>query len=341
MKNSGRGTSSDNTGWERSPDVVIAGAGIIGLSLALEFHSRGAHVAVIEPELAFRQASWAAAGMLAADDPHNPDELKPISHFSVDIYPQYLERIEALSGSAIPFQTDTVVHHLDDGTTERLHEHSIDPRQLGEALVAAVRSASISLYENVGRWDFDASGQSLHVRTSTGVELHPRQLVHAMGAWFQGRQVITPRKGQMLRVRLPNELPLTEVHRRTGIYVVPRTLGPHAGTAVIGATDEDAGYDLRTNKLDLDRLRSLAAGLFPVLASAVEAPAVEAWAGLRPATPDRLPLLGELSACEFVATGHYRNGILLAPATAVVLADLMESKAPAIDLAAFSPGRFL
>jgi len=336
MQNSGRGTSSDNPGGGQYPDIVIAGAGIIGLSLALELYFRGARVAVIEPQLAFRQASWAAAGMLAADDPHNPATLHPISQ----LYPRFLQRIESLSGIAVPFQTDTVVDHLDDGTTQRLREHSIDPRQLGEALLAAIRSTPIALYENTGRWDLDATEERLHVRTSTGVELHPAQLVHAMGAWFQGRPVVTPRKGQILRVQLPKTLPLIEVHRRTGVYVVPRTVGPYAGTAVIGATDEDAGYDLKTHTLDLDRLRSLAAELFPALASATEAPAVEAWAGLRPATPDKLPLLGELSARQFIATGHYRNGILLAPATGVVMADLLEGKPSTVDLTSFSPTRF-
>ena len=80
----------------------------------------------------------------------------------------------------------------------------------------------------------------------------------------------------------------------------------------------------------------------PALASETDAPQLEAWAGLRPFTPDELPLIGSLpfSPREFAATGHFRNGILLAPATARVIADLLENKSPAIDLTAFSPHRF-
>jgi glycine oxidase len=70
-------------------------------------------------------------------------------------------------------------------------------------------------------------------------------------------------------------------------------------------------------------------------------PLLESWAGLRPRTPDNLPLLGQLTERSFAATGHYRNGILLAPATAVLLADLISGNPPAIDLTPFDPQRFL
>jgi glycine oxidase len=152
----------------------------------------------------------------------------------------------------------------------------------------------------------------------------------------------------MLRVQLPPALHgLHEVYRSDAIYIVPRTLGPQAGTALIGATIEDAGFDTSTHTRDLTHLRTLAATLLPTLASEKDAPQLEAWAGLRPHTPDRLPLLGPLeglpaqSIRHFVATGHYRNGILLAPATAILLTDLIEGKPPTLDITPFSPTRFL
>jgi len=147
----------------------------------------------------------------------------------------------------------------------------------------------------------------------------------------------------MLRVQLPPGLQgLREVHRSDEIYIVPRTLGPQAGTALIGATIEDAGFDTSTHPRDLTHLRALAANLLPALADESSAPQLEAWAGLRPHTPDRLPLLGpvEPGSRHFLATGHYRNGILLAPATAVILADLIEAKPSNLDLTSFSPSRF-
>jgi len=144
----------------------------------------------------------------------------------------------------------------------------------------------------------------------------------------------------MLRVRLP--FPLNVVHRSERVYIVPRTLGPQAGTALIGATVEDAGFDTSVRSEDLNALRALAAELLPEFASASAAPLVEAWAGLRPTTLDGLPIVGAcMQRGRFVATGHYRNGILQAPGTAVIMADLLEGKSPAIDTSALSPLRFV
>jgi glycine oxidase len=92
---------------------------------------------------------------------------------------------------------------------------------------------------------------------------------------------------------------------------------------------------------DLRRLREMAAEMVPGLGSERNAPMVEAWAGLRPAVADGLPVMGRIGeGREFVATGHYRNGVMLAPATAEVMADVLMGSGPAVDLAAFSAGRF-
>jgi glycine oxidase len=145
----------------------------------------------------------------------------------------------------------------------------------------------------------------------------------------------------MLRVRIPAGLELHEVHRSPQIYIVPRIHGPQAGTALIGATDEDAGFDLTTSPAVLDDLRSRAAGILPAFGSVTKAPFVEAWAGLRPATADLLPAIGRMPGTtrQWLAVGHYRNGILLAPATAAALADMVEGKRPAVDLFPFDPAR--
>ena len=92
-----------------SPDFVIAGAGIIGLSLALELDRRGASVVVLDAANAMQQTSSAAAGMLAVGDPQNPEALRPLSQLSAALYPRFLDRIAALSGIFIPFQTTAVL----------------------------------------------------------------------------------------------------------------------------------------------------------------------------------------------------------------------------------------
>jgi len=329
--------------------IVIVGAGMIGLATALELAHRGATVTVIDQGRSLAMASTAAAGMLAAEDPHNPREIQALSRLSVELYPAFLRRIEALSGMAVPFQTETAQQYLANGTTIQLAERSIDPRQLAPALLAAVRATSILLLEHTHIAAIDDTAHGIQVHLSTGTTIVARAIIYSAGAWTAHVMAalhcdalpIAPRKGQMLRVKLPATLPLDEVHRSEHVYIVPRTHGPQAGTALIGATVEDAGFDTAVHPAALDALRALAAELLPQLASPTEAPMVESWAGLRPATPDALPVLGACSRHgHFIASGHYRNGILLAPATALVMADLLEDKPRQVDISALSPQRF-
>ena len=230
----------------------------------------------------------------------------------------------------------------------RLAEQSIDPRQLAAALLRVVKATSIQILEQTEIAAVRETTHGLNIHLSNGAQIASKTIIYTAGAWTTKLTqrlcgvdyAINPRKGQMLRVKLPPGLPLREVHRGEHIYIVPRLYGPQAGTALIGATEEDAGFDTTVRAEDLNRLRGLAAELLPQLESEAEAPMVEAWAGLRPATPDSLPIIGECRlANHFVASGHYRNGILLAPATAVVMADLMEGKTPEVELSAFAPDR--
>ncbi|MGA2695949.1 MAG: FAD-dependent oxidoreductase, partial [Terriglobales bacterium] len=110
------------------------------------------------------------------------------------------------------------------------------------------------------------------------------------------------------------------------------------GRVVIGSTLEEAGFDKRTDIDTIQRLQHRAIALMPSLG---EARIHESWAGLRPATPDALPIMGETEIQGyFLATGHFRDGILLAPATARVMAQLIVGRTPEIDIAAFSPLRY-
>lgn len=334
---------------QEATDVVVVGAGLIGLALALELQERGASVTVIERGRSLCGASIAAAGMLAAEDPHNPAELGPLSAMSVAGYPAFLRRIEALSGIAVPFQTEATVQYRAGGAMERLAERSLDPRQLATALLAAVKMTPIRLMEGTQIAAGEDGAQGLKIRLTSGEELTAGALIYTAGAWTTEVMTglgcaavpIVPRKGQMLRLRLPARMVLEEVHRSEKIYVVPRRVGLQAGTVLVGASVEDAGFDTRVDAGTLARLRELASGLVEALGCETEAPQVEAWAGLRPGTPDLLPVLG---ACErerhFIASGHYRNGILLAPGTARVMADVLEGKLPALDISAFSCSRF-
>lgn len=348
---------------ERS-DICIAGGGIIGLSLALELDQRGLSVTVLDRGQLLAEASTAAAGMLAASDPENPGALRPLSNLSLALYPAFLDRLRSLSGIAIPFHTvATLQSHLTaqpDALSSQalalalpeltpggkpftlIAERSLDPRNLAAALRAAVESTSIDLLPHTPALSVRSTGDSVEVRTASAV-FHAAKFVNCTGAWAADSDLtpglaVTPRKGQMLAIALPRELPLHLVIRTHDIYIVPRTTGPMAGRAIIGATIEDVGFDKTVSSADIARLRSLAAALLPPLATATE---LESWAGLRPSTPDGLPFLGEIPGLpnQFAAVGHYRNGILLAPATAHLMAQILTGEQPDLNLGNFSPAR--
>jgi glycine oxidase len=124
------------------------------------------------------------------------------------------------------------------------------------------------------------------------------------------------------------------VIRAPEVYLVPRS----DGRIVVGATVEEAGYDKRTKADTIQRMHHAAIGLVPALS---QARVLEAWAGLRPGTPDNLLILGETGTPGyFVATGHFRDGILLAPVTAHVMARVVTGVKPGHDIVPFSPERF-
>jgi glycine oxidase len=163
-------------------------------------------------------------------------------------------------------------------------------------------------------------------------------VVNCAGAWsgqigphaFPTRPV----KGQMLCLAMhPRDL-LKHVIRSTEVYLIPRT----DGRLLVGATVEEAGFDKRTDTPTIKRLHVAALRLVPKLA---DARILEDWAGLRPGTPDALPILGATATPGYyVATGHFRDGILLAPITARVMADVMTDTNCRYDLKPFSPARF-
>ena len=345
------------------PDVLVIGAGVIGLSVALELDRRGAEVTVIDLGAAMAEASDAAAGMLAANDPDNPPDLLSLARLSVQLYSAYLARIQALSGSLVPFQTNLTLqqvypakgvlsatqldrllpgHALGHLAFASLAEHSIDPRQLAPALVAAVRATSIQLREHTPMLSIHSGVDSISARTPGGI-ITARTIIDCTGAWTRGDYLppslpVFPVKGQMLSIALPAALPLSLTLRTPGLYIVPRTAGPGAGRALLGATVENAGFTKSTTAEATRTLYDRACRLLPPL---VGAPILEQWAGLRPATHDRLPILGAHpeSSRYFFATAHFRNGMLLAPATAQVIADLLSRVEPAVDLRPFSPAR--
>jgi glycine oxidase len=133
---------------------------------------------------------------------------------------------------------------------------------------------------------------------------------------------------------MPSRNLLQHVVRTPKVYLIPRS----DGRLLIGATVEEAGFDKRTIASTIQRQRQAALELVPKLR---DAKILEDWAGLRPGTPDALPILGETSLPGYyVATGHFRDGILLAPITAHIMAAVIQGREAGYDLSAFSVTRF-
>jgi glycine oxidase len=348
-------------------DVIVGGGGIIGLSTALELARNGFRVRVLEKARAMSEASWAAAGMLSANDPDHPAELTELAALSISLYAEYLNIIERLSGRPVPVRTQAAVvtswmgsefYRLSAQEAERripglatkglsfcwMEEPSLDPRDLCAALPLAAAEAGVELQEGTEVLAVTSREGAVEVKTQSGT-VSAGAFVNCCGAWAGGVRhtgldyspaaAVEPRKGQMLAVQLPPPLDLQYVLRSPEVYLVPRG----AGLVVIGATVERAGFDRRVDPLVVERLRAEAAELWPPIASA---PVVEGWSGLRPGTPDELPLIGSagLAHC-WVATGHFRNGILLAPATGLIVRQLLQGEPPEVPLAAFLPGRLM
>jgi glycine oxidase len=367
-------------------DVVIAGAGIVGLSLALDLASRGLKIIVLDRGPAMAESSWAAAGMLAALDPENPPALTQLARFSLTRYPAYLTHIEQLSGRKVPLRFEPTLQAIAPGTpTDELHdarqltsaelhalapgllsqnrtfieldEQSLDPRDLCAALPLAAIAAGVHLREHSPVISIDA--QNAHIKDAgnarvkdaedAGVTIHTAaapiaaaHFVNCAGAWAEspafgrlplGHPRVAPAKGQIALVRLRGPESLNVVLRTPDIYLVPRG----EGWIVIGATVEQAGYDKTIHPHAIAALLKAAAELWPPIAFAE---LVDSWAGLRPASSDELPLIGSAAQPNcWIAAGHFRNGILLAPGTARALARLICGENPEVDLAPFDPAR--
>lgn len=181
-------------------------------------------------------------------------------------------------------------------------------------------------------------GRVLGVQLAGGQRLHADAVVLAAGAWSGGLVAdlglqlhVRPVRGQILLLRGAPGVLRPTINDGDG-YLLPRP----DGRILVGSTMEDAGFDAVTTPAALRRLRELAARLLPASASMTEE---NNWAGLRPGTSDRLPYLGAVRELPglVLATGHFRNGILLAPITARIVADVLAGRTPPVNLAPFAP----
>jgi glycine oxidase len=222
-------------------------------------------------------------------------------------------------------------------------EASVDPRRLVAVLLGALERRGVPVLSGAEVTTATRAAGHWRVETGDGRELESGALVLAAGAWsgrlgwlpMDARPPVRPVKGEILTLRgSAEEPPCERIVAGERVYMVPRA----DGRLIVGATVEERGFDTTLTAGGVHELLREAYRLLPEIA---ELELSEAAAGLRPGTPDNAPLIGA-GAAEglLLATGHFRNGVLQAPATADSIAALLAGESPPVDLAPFSPQRF-
>ncbi|HUP02282.1 MAG TPA: glycine oxidase ThiO [Gemmatimonadota bacterium] len=256
-------------------------------------------------------------------------------------------RAHRVRGLAADLLSASDARRLEPRLTERVtaglllpDDHQVDTVALMKAAAVAVGSRAEVRVQTRARVIevLSAAGRVAGVRTENE-RIEAPVVVLAAGAWSGGLDGlprplgIRPVRGQMAALR-PARPPIARIVGGHGAYCVPRD----DGRVLIGATVEEAGFDDRVTAEGIEALVAAAREFLPVLG---DAPLDSSWAGLRPGTVDSLPIIGEDPDLEGLvyATGHYRNGILLAPITAEAIAAVAAGEVPTLDLAPFRPDR--
>ncbi|MBW3595171.1 MAG: glycine oxidase ThiO [Actinobacteria bacterium] len=360
----------------RSPDITIVGAGAIGAACAWQLAQAGLDVTMIGDASA-PAASSVAAGMLApvTEAEFGEEALLKLNLVSSELYPGFIEELNDAAGVDLGYRrcgTLMVARDSDDNRVlEQIHafqrrlglaaqrlsgraarelepvlaprtrgailvedDHQIDPSAFVDALRRAAVAAGVE--ERVGHVVEVGRG---FVRLEDGTTLSSGKVVVAAGSYtgtirgIAEMVPVRPVKGQLvhLRARRGALLPTRNI-RGLDVYVVTRA----DGRVVVGASVEEQGFDVtRTAGAVHDLLREA----YAILPGITELEFVGVTAGLRPATPDNAPVIGEIAPDVIVATGHYRNGILLTPITARAVAALVDGRSDEV-VASFGAQRF-
>jgi glycine oxidase len=363
-------------------DVAIAGAGAIGAAIAWELAQSGLRVGLFDRADPGREASWASAGIISAapENPGGIPTV-PLGKASCALYPEFIAAVEETSGQSVGFRRKGTVEALfsadaisDLSTLIALHhglglkaeplraedarelepalspeieaaalrpdEASVDNRLLTQALLAAAKRSGVEIFAGRGVEAICREGNRCTGLKLSGETVSAKWTVIAAGSFssqIEGVKAyapVRPAKGQIVALRADG-LQVERVLWSEKIYLVPR----NDGRIVAGATVEHVGYDKTVTAAGLAKVLAAAIELAPALADArIE----ESWAGLRPDSPDHLPILGPTDLNGLlIATGHFRSGILLAPITAKLIREWITKQQVSVDWERFSPVRFL
>lgn len=360
----------------KQQQVVVVGGGVIGLLTAFNLATQGRAVVVLDRSSVGQESSWAGGGIVSPLYPwrYSP-AVTALAHWSQDFYPQLAQRLFAATGVDPEVHT-TGLYWLDlDDEADALAWAAREGRPLSKVDVSAARDAvpvlgpgfaqaiymadvanvrnprlvkslraallalpGVTLHEHCAVEGFIQEGGSIvGVNTAQG-EVRGDEVVLAAGAW-SGELLaslgltlpVEPVKGQMILYKCASNF-LSCMVLAKGRYAIPR----RDGHILIGSTLEHEGFDKTPTESALDSLRASAVELIPAL---VDAEVVGHWAGLRPGSPEGIPYIGKVPGFEglWLNCGHYRNGLVLAPASCQLFADLLLGHEPVIDPAPYAP----
>lgn len=360
----------------KQQQVVIVGGGVIGLLTAYNLASEGQAVTLLERGGLGQESSWAGGGIVSPLYPWRYSQaVTALAHWSQDFYPQLAQRLFAATGVDPEVHT-TGLYWLDlDDEAQALAWAAREGRPLSKVDVSAAHDAvpvlgggysqaiymadvanvrnprlvkslkaallalpNVTIYEQCDVTGFVlGDDRVMGVNTATGQVLGD-QVVLAAGAW-SGQLLgtlglalpIEPVKGQMILYKCASDF-LSSMVLAKGRYAIPR----RDGHILIGSTLEHEGFDKTPTDTALESLKASAVELIPALA---DAEVVGHWAGLRPGSPEGIPYIGEVPGFKglWLNCGHYRNGLVLAPASCQLFTDLLLTRAPIIDPAPYAP----
>jgi glycine oxidase len=343
-----------------APSIAVAGGGIIGLSCAWRLAQRGFRVTVFDQSTMGSEASWAGAGMLAPGGEFDePTELAQMAIDSRRLYPAFVRELEQSSGFAVDFQELGAIDlaysreelaalearavrqatlGIDSKPVTRAHATAfwphvrpegligarfypadglVNPREVVIALCAVCRNLGVRLVQNCAVLHIGDRQREVEITTNQGSETHSAALI-ASGAW-SGEIIVeplaipkaSPVKGHLLGYQQPAQTCNTLI-RHGHTYLMQRA----SGLLIVGASVEHVEFDRRIDAQIVSQLIHAAGFIMPHL---LETSPTETWIGFRPES-DQLHLGCWQSSNVYLAYGHYRNGILLAPLTADRLA---------------------
>jgi glycine oxidase len=366
----------------KSYDAIIAGGGLIGSAIALELARNDLRVALFDSQEPGHEASWASAGILSpAPENPGMISMVPIGTTSLAMYPEFIRDVEELSGIQTGYRAKGTVEALfsrhareELNTIVALHrglglsaeaisaqeardlepdlsaemeaavlrpdEASVDNRLLANALVEAARRSGAEIHAGARVEAVYREGSQCRGAVVRREQIFAKHTIVAAGSFsaqiagVEEYAPVRPTKGQMISLRC-EAAQIQRVLWSERIYVVPR----NDGRILCGATVENAGFDKKVTAGGIHANLDAAIELAPILARAyVE----DTWAGLRPDSPDHLPIIGPTDVDGLlIATGHFRSGVLLTPITAKLISEFVLEKIPSMAWEKFNPMRFL